>query len=1751
MRNTLTYFITIALLSTLFGVTATDAVYDLNTNVLEIVFDDNVRTDNVLLGLIDLSDGSETVQVDGGVIETAEVLYDTVRINLIYGTVLDERANNDEETSNTQADFKYWGNTNELANAVEELEISSLMIDIGMGAFVAEDLSASSAVQNLPVNLKNSIIEEDEPHPNSPVLQEAYYNANFNQLTVIFDRDVQFDQLPEDRTCNNGQDDCPGNGIIDGGPPEDGEDVENDEVFGNNNGVLDMEANVDVFKIMLSSTDGMMTLEGFDYIEQTADNDTIDIFLTRSNAKKFELDVFGDDLAITIHQGGFVDTYYNPNQSIQLPLDFIPDSQPLNLVSASYTMEDNELQLDFGTSRNVRYSKPYPVFSKIYVSAGVDTVVFSGIRLSNLSSDATILKFKELLLPDQTALELLIRDAQASGTDMHINIDEYAIYDVENNGNQAGYGKPLFVLEDYDDPEIYPQVDEISYSARFNQIQIDWAPEPDEWVIGDGVSQYFDYKLVQDRSYQEITGIVVNNVTTGEVFDPEFAYLSRNSNKEFTYITLDMDNAGWFETAANAGDSLAINIDPFTFFSAGSSDNNGNHQIDLPIHYINDVTGPVISSVKLDVINRQIIMDFNKNIQAASFNPGTLNLTINDMPYSVDDYTVDIGEGFVDEVVFQLSDTAYEDMTGYIPVGEIIDVQLDLEAGIAQNLDNTGTLDFLDLNENGVLDDDPEPFDDFGIDGLPSELEPGYPGDCSVAGACSDIQWTDEAECIANYSCSDTDYSEQEDCEDNLGTCSNPRHRNRQACENAGATWTPDPDAWVVNEWTPFESQADCENSGAVWTPNLDPNGDDYDAVLNPGGTEMNGSYEEGEPFDDLNNDGVWDLYEFTSIEMTTGRFLWNESHRAFADAPENHFFIQKYVDDEIAIMVEQSVWDGQCYDEEREKAADCTAPNVTYINGRCVYVGVHTQEECDAVAGAGETPIFTQVCEEDVLNLATFYQNNKMQIESVHSGMEDLDEDGRLTIALYDISDEYSKGANDTNSSLFTHGYYTLYEEPAEMINAGDFLFLDVAPQVISGSEDDFLNTLYNAMVHEYTKLLIDQNDPEEEDWLKEGLAFFEQVRLLDNVAFFGDADPGVSSGNQLTYISFSKKDRADQHNIYLFLSYLMEKYVPAGESTSGWDLIDAVAMNDTITGLASIDTALVHAGYPEVTSGDVFIDYAVTCFLDIEHELNYYDGLYTIDAVDLHAPPSSKNAGSLKFSEDSKPPYSLDQVPPWSFNFYFMEGLSVSLIDNSISEKTPLLLPGDDLIVDGYDGVELQAAKIMLKNGFTEHMHPMYEVVYFDMDSLTSRGSLPVTTNSIITENEGVPDTLNFQFKDYDGICSDGVSATQTECCENNSGFWNGSSCEGGLADWTWHGNQNMALVVAKVDNAQPANTYDLVVTNITSAPEYSNFYVMQNPGFQSFLDLYVVSERPIFDAIGVEGPNIEVVGMIGSNGIDTTYALLEPTNLATEEYILYHLAWELGTWENYSLTYSGMDQNGISLPSITYTVSTVYTLGRQGSLFSTGTAELVIPAYRENVRLVAFDIPETGQTGLPELGRGGLEFNSGLTSFASENGMLPAPTAIRMTLDDASNGSTCLYRLTGDTWVNLGGVITENQIQAVTDQLGVFAAVSGSNHLPVTEVELQPGEFLLAPNYPNPFNAQTTLRYFLPEDSPVRLNVYNIRGQWITTLVNEVQPAAWYSLNWNGLDAAGLSVPSGVYFVRFEAGNISETQKMVLLK
>ena len=90
------------------------------------------------------------------------------------------------------------------------------------------------------------------------------------------------------------------------------------------------------------------------------------------------------------------------------------------------------------------------------------------------------------------------------------------------------------------------------------------------------------------------------------------------------------------------------------------------------------------------------------------------------------------------------------------------------------------------------------------------------------------------------------------------------------------------------------------------------------------------------------------------------------------------------------------------------------------------------------------------------------------------------------------------------------------------------------------------------------------------------------------------------------------------------------------------------------------------------------------------------------------------------------------------------------------------------------------------------------------------------------------------------------------------------------------------------------------------------------------------------------------------------------------------------------------------------------------------------------------------------------------------------------------------------------------------------------------------LLPEDYELKNAYPNPFNPITNISFSIPQSGLVSINIYDINGELVTKLIDKPLNIGYHSINWDG-----SSQPSGMYFVRMDSGEFTETQKVFLIK
>jgi hypothetical protein len=161
------------------------------------------------------------------------------------------------------------------------------------------------------------------------------------------------------------------------------------------------------------------------------------------------------------------------------------------------------------------------------------------------------------------------------------------------------------------------------------------------------------------------------------------------------------------------------------------------------------------------------------------------------------------------------------------------------------------------------------------------------------------------------------------------------------------------------------------------------------------------------------------------------------------------------------------------------------------------------------------------------------------------------------------------------------------------------------------------------------------------------------------------------------------------------------------------------------------------------------------------------------------------------------------------------------------------------------------------------------------------------------------------------------------------------------------------------------------------------------------------------------------------------------------------------------------------------------------------------------------------------------------------------LVGPTSGSVAPGDVENLTVRLYGLdVADTTYQAAIELTTNdpanQLVSVPVTVNVVDSV-----VAIGELTVLPTTFDVHQNYPNPFNPTTTIKYQLPQNSEVKLAIYNVLGQKVRTLLEGKVEAGYHEVLWDGLNDSGNQIASGIYIYRFEADDFLKTMKMIMLK
>ncbi|MBN2012678.1 T9SS type A sorting domain-containing protein [candidate division KSB1 bacterium] len=348
-------------------------------------------------------------------------------------------------------------------------------------------------------------------------------------------------------------------------------------------------------------------------------------------------------------------------------------------------------------------------------------------------------------------------------------------------------------------------------------------------------------------------------------------------------------------------------------------------------------------------------------------------------------------------------------------------------------------------------------------------------------------------------------------------------------------------------------------------------------------------------------------LSDGNSVFVGYGRSFWDQSYEAFRTSDELVPSSLRAVGDNCYIYVSDKDWLDSWEDANGNKH-----PIITQAIVDSFLVAFEQSTPADASKG------IYQICRE--------YFGNEI----------DTDDDPRITILFTNLRDEYDQGRSNRASNVPRAGAYMIRNELPDSVNAHsamtDMIFVDSEPIIRAG-------TALQAVAQYFTQMIFRNVDPNEEQWLIEGLSGLAQVlcgyKYTSHV--FPAETPKLSANKTLNYWTgwdggTPAIDVAEFYHTSLFALYVYEQF--------GKPVIQAIAA-DTANGLQSVRNSLPESS----TLENVFDDYAIAGFLD---KLNHpvYGDRFGFKAVDFGFPFLK----SITWSTSD----ATDQQLPWSFSFF-----------------------------------------------------------------------------------------------------------------------------------------------------------------------------------------------------------------------------------------------------------------------------------------------------------------------------------------------------------------------------------------------------------------------------------------------------------------------------------------------------------------
>lgn len=233
----------------------------------------------------------------------------------------------------------------------------------------------------------------------------------------------------------------------------------------------------------------------------------------------------------------------------------------------------------------------------------------------------------------------------------------------------------------------------------------------------------------------------------------------------------------------------------------------------------------------------------------------------------------------------------------------------------------------------------------------------------------------------------------------------------------------------------------------------------------------------------------------------------------------------------------------------------------------------------------------------------------------------------------------------------------------------------------------------------------------------------------------------------------------------------------------------------------------------------------------------------------------------------------------------------------------------------------------------------------------------------------------------------------------------------------------------------------------------------------------------------------------------------------------------------------------------------VDSLYTAG--GKIVTAAKKRTATPLWAAKFNVSSDALNRTLEVGVAENGSDGYDYGADLPALLAMPDGKDIYLGEHLATDFRAEGENITWKITSTTDFALNADLT-----GVPEEYDIF--INNVNLRDVNKIDLKAGEydvvaarkaiptkFALGQNIPNPFNASTVVNYDVPEKTQVRVEVFDLSGHKVRTLVNGVQTPGYKSVIWDGNDDSGAPVTSGVYFYRMNTASFSETKRMILSK